>query len=138
MKQGLIHISLHLICFHEIHIKHTKRNPSTHLAIHSIYSFWVHSLLLLLLILVNFRFLLEERKDVKGFTTDAVLLTATTATCSWFCTILLEFSSLSLCKISFSSSSNARLLSSVLNENRRNVSNVKRLQVDSNLQPLSS
>ena len=138
MKQGLIHVSLHLICFHEIHIKHTKRNPSTHLAIHSIYSFWVHSLLLLLLILVNFRFLLEERKDVKGFTTDAVLLTATTATCSWFCTILLEFSSLSLCKISFSSSSNARLLSSVLNENRRNVSNVKRLQVDSNLQPLSS
>ena len=138
MKQGLIHVSLHLICFHEIHIKHTKRNPSTHLAIHSIYSFWVHSLLLLLLILVNFRFLLEEHKDVKGFTTDAVLLTATTATCSWFCTILLEFSSLSLCKISFSSSSNARLLSSVLNESRRNVSNVKRLQVDSNLQPLSS
>ena len=138
MKQGLIHISLHLICFHEIHIKHTKRNPSTHLAIHTIYSLWVHSLLLLLLILVNFRFLLEEHKDAKGFTTDAVLLTAITATCSWLCTILLEFSSLSLCKISFSSSSNAHLLSSALNENRRNVSNVKRLQVDSNLQPLSS
>ena len=29
--------------------------------------------------------------------------------CSWFCTILLEFSSMFLCKISFSSSSNACL-----------------------------
>ena len=40
------------------------------------------------------------------FTTDAVLLTAP---CFWFGTILLEFSSMLLCKISFSSSSNVFL-----------------------------
>ena len=55
-------------------------------------------------------------EDVEGFTTDAILLTAT---CSWFCTILLEFSSMFLCKISFSFSSNACLPFSVLKENRR-------------------
>ena len=38
--------------------------------------------------------------------------------CSWFCTILLEFSSMFLCKISFSSSSNARLPFSILKENK--------------------
>ena len=50
------------------------------------------------------------------FTTDAILLTAT---CSWFCTMLLEFSSMFLCKISFSSSSNVCLPFSVIKENRR-------------------
>ena len=38
--------------------------------------------------------------------------------CSWVCTILLEFSSVFLCKISFSSSSNARLPFSILKENK--------------------
>ena len=45
----------------------------------------------------------------------------TNATCSWFCTRLLEFSLMSLCKNSFPSSSNARLPSSILKENRRNI-----------------
>ena len=39
----------------------------------------------------------------------------TNVTCSWFCTRLLEFSLMSLCKNSFSSS-NARLHSSILKE----------------------
>ena len=38
--------------------------------------------------------------------------------CSWFCAILLEFSSMFLCKISFSSSSNTRLPFPVLKENK--------------------
>ena len=65
---------------------------------------------------VDIRLLPEEYEDVEVFTTDAILLTAT---CSWFCAILLEFSSMFLCKISFSSSSNACLPFSVLKENRR-------------------
>ena len=44
-----------------------------------------------------------------------------TVTCSWFCKRLLEFSLMSLCKNSFSSSSNGRLTSSILKENRRNI-----------------
>ena len=86
------------------------------IAINSMISLWVHSLLPLLLFLFDIRLLPEEYKDVEVFTTDAILLTAT---CSWFCTILLEFSSMFLCKISFSSSSNARLPFSILKENRR-------------------
>ena len=54
----------------------------------------------------------------KVFTTDVML---PAATCTWFCTRLLEFSSMSLCKISFSSSSTACLPSSILKENRRNI-----------------
>ena len=50
-----------------------------------------------------------------GFPTDAILLTAS---CSWFCTLLLEFSSIVLCKISFSFSLNACLPFSVHKENR--------------------
>ena len=46
------------------------------------------------------------------FITDAMLLAVT---CSWFCTRLLEFSLMSLCKNSFSFS-NARLRSSILKE----------------------
>ena len=65
---------------------------------------------------VDIRLLPEEYEDVEVFTTDAILLTAT---CSWFCTILLEFSSMLLCKISFPFSSNACLPFSVLKENRR-------------------
>ena len=38
--------------------------------------------------------------------------------CSWFCTILLEFYSMFLCKILFSSSSKVRLPFSVLQENK--------------------
>ena len=80
----------------------------------------VHSLLPLLLLLFDIRLLAEEHEDVEGFTTDAILLTAT---CFWFYTILLEFSSVFPCKISFSSSSNARLPTSVLKENRCYVQN---------------
>ena len=47
------------------------------------------------------------------YSSDAVLLTAT---CTGFCTVLLEFPSMSIFIISFSSSSNARLPPSVLNE----------------------
>ena len=83
-----------------------------HIAINSL---WVHSLLPLLLFLFDIWLLPEEREDVEVFTTDAILVTAT---CSWFCTILLEFSSMFLCKISFSSSSNARLPFSILKENK--------------------
>ena len=50
------------------------------------------------------------------FTNGAILLTVT---CSWFCKMLLEFSSMFLCKISFSPSSNARLPFSILKENKR-------------------
>ena len=65
---------------------------------------------------VDIRLLPEEYEDVEVFTTDAILLTST---CSWFCTILFEFSSMFLCKILFSSSSNVCLPFSVLKENRR-------------------
>ena len=79
-------------------------------------SLWVHSLLPLLLFLFDIRLLLEEHEDVESFINDAILLTAT---CSWFCKIFLEFSSMFLCKISFSSSSNARLPFSILKQNKR-------------------
>ena len=78
-------------------------------------SLWLYSLLPLLLFLFDIWLLTEEHKDVEVFTTDAILLTAT---CSWFCAILLEFSSMFLCKISFSSSSNTRLPFPVLKENK--------------------
>ena len=81
-------------------------------------SLLVHSLLPLLLFLFDIRLLPEQHEDVQVFTTDAMLLNAT---CSWFCTRLIEFSSMSLCKISFFSSSNARLPSLILKENRRNI-----------------
>ena len=54
-------------------------------------SLWIHSLLPLLLLLFNIGLLPEQHEDV-----DAMLLTVT---CSWFCTILLEFSLMPLCKI---------------------------------------
>ena len=76
---------------------------------------WVHSLLLLLLLLFDIRLSREKHEDVEGFTIDAILQTVT---CSSFCTIPLEFSSKFLYKISFSSCSNARLLFSVLKEKR--------------------
>ena len=60
----------------------------------------------------------EQHEDVEVFTTEAMLLTAT---CCCFCTRLLEFSSMSLCKVSFSSSKYASLPTSVLKENRRNI-----------------
>ena len=74
-------------------------------------SSWVHSLPPLLLFLFYIRLLAEQYEDVEVSTTNAMLLTAT---CSWFCKRLLEFSSVPFCKNSFSSSSNARLPSSVL------------------------
>ena len=90
--------------------------PFSYIAINSMISLWVYSLLPLLLFLFDIRLLPEEHKDVEVFTSDAILLTAT---CSWFCTILLEFSSMFLCKISFCSSSNACLPFSVIKGNRR-------------------
>ena len=81
-------------------------------------SLWVHSLLPLLLLLFDVRLLPEEHDDMEVLTTDAMLLTATY---SRFCTGLLEFSSMSLCKTSFSSSAYARLPSSVLKKNRRHI-----------------
>ena len=57
------------------------------------------------------RLLPEQHEDVEVFTTDTMLLTAT---CSCFCTRLLEFSSMSLCKFSFSSSTYPHLPLSVL------------------------
>ena len=81
-------------------------------------SLWIYSLLPMLLLLFDIWLLPEEHEDVEVFITDAMLLTVT---CSWFCTRLLEFSLMSLCKNSFPSSSNARLPSSILKENRRNI-----------------
>ena len=89
---------------------------SFHITVNSMISLSVHSLLPLLLFLLDIRLLPEEREDEEGFTIDAILLTATH---SWFCTILFEISSMCLCKISFSSSSNPCLPFSVLKENRR-------------------
>ena len=73
-------------------------------------SLWVHSLLPLLLFLFYIRLLPGQHEHGEVFTTNAVILTAT---CSWFCKIILEFFSMSLCKILFSSS-NASLPSSIL------------------------
>ena len=81
------------------------------LAINSMISFWVCLLLLLFLFLFGIRLLPEQHKDLEVFTTDTVQLAAT---CSWFYTRLLKFCSMSLCKISFSYSPNARLPPSVL------------------------
>ena len=91
---------------------------SSQIAINSMISLLIHSLLPLLL-LFNIWLLLEQHEYVEVFITDAMLLTVT---CSWFFSRLLEFSLMSLCKNSFSSSSNARLPSSILKENRRNSS----------------
>ena len=88
-------------------------------AISSMISLWIHSLMPLLLLLFDIWLLPEQHEDVEVFITDAMLLTVT---CSWSCTRLLEFSLMSLCKNSFSSSSNARLPSSILKENRCNSS----------------
>ena len=87
-----------------------RASSSFHMAINSMISLWVHSLLPLLPFLLDIRLLPGEHKDVEGFNTDAILLTATQ--------ILPEFSSMFLCKISFSSSSNARLYFSFLKENK--------------------
>ena len=95
-----------------------RASSSSQIAINSMISLWVHSLLPLLLLLFDVRLLPEQHEDVEVFTTDTMLLSATY---SRFCTRLLEFSSMSLCKISFSSSAYARLPSSVLKENRRNI-----------------
>ena len=69
-----------------------------HVAINSMISLWVYSLLPLLLFLFDSQLLPKEHEDVEVFTTDTVLLTVT---CSWFCTILLDFSSMFLCEIHF-------------------------------------
>ena len=74
-------------------------------------SLWVHSLLPLLLLLLDIWLLPEQHEDVEVFITDTMLLGVT---CSWFCTRLLEFSLMLFCKNSFFSSSNARLPSSIL------------------------
>ena len=83
------------------------------MAVNSMNSLWVHSLMPMLLFLINIQLVPEEYEDVEIFTNDAVLLTAT---CSWFSTIL-EFSSMFLCEISFSSS-NACLPFLVVKENK--------------------
>ena len=59
-----------------------RASSSFHIAINSMISLWVHSLLPLLLFFFNFRLLEEEHKDVEGFTTDAILLTVTLVLCS--------------------------------------------------------
>ena len=59
-------------------------------------SFWVQSILTLLLLLFDIRLLPKEQEDMEVFTTDQMQLTATY---SRFRTILLEFSSMSFCKI---------------------------------------
>ena len=89
-----------------------------HLAINSMISFWVHSLLPLLLLLFDIRLLPEQKEDVKVFITDAMLLTVT---CSWLCTTLLEFCSMSLCKISFSYSPKRTSTYISSKENSRNI-----------------
>ena len=66
-----------------------------------------HSLLPLLLFLLDIRLLPEQYEEVKVFTTDTMLLTAT--------------SLMYLCKILFSSSSNARIPSSIPKENRHSI-----------------
>ena len=81
-------------------------------------SLWNHSLLPLLLVLFDIWILLEQYEDVEVFITDAMLLTFA---CSWFCTRLLEFFLIFLCKNSFSSSLNARLSPSILKQNIRNI-----------------
>ena len=78
----------------------------------------MYFILLLQLLLFDIWLLPEQYEDVEVFITDAMLLTVT---CSWFCTRLLEFFLMSLCKNTFPSSSNARLPSSILKENRRNI-----------------
>ena len=40
-------------------------------------SLWLHSVLSLLLFLFDIQLVPEEHEDVQGFTTDAILLTAT-------------------------------------------------------------
>ena len=50
-------------------------SSSFHIAINSVISLWVHSLLPLLLF--DIRLLLGEHKDVEVFNTDPILLTAT-------------------------------------------------------------
>ena len=65
-----------------------RASSSFHIAINSMISLWVHSLLPLLFFF-DFRLLEEEHKDVEGFTTDAILLTVTLVLCSvqyyWSC-----------------------------------------------------
>ena len=86
-------------------------------AIHSMISFCIHSLLPMLLLLFDIWLLPEQQEDGEAFITNEMLLTVT---CSWFCTRLLEFSVMSLCKNSFSSFPNARLPSSIPKKNRHN------------------
>ena len=115
LKNQHCFVSLFISCLIEQTGCLIQASFSFHIAINSMISLWVHSLLPLLLFLFDIRLLPEEHEDVEVFTTDAILLTAT---CSWFCAILLEFSSMFLCKISFSSPSNVCLPFSVLKENR--------------------
>ena len=56
-----------------------RASSSFHMAINSMISLWVHSLLPLLLFLFDIQLLREEHKDAEGSTTDAILLTATLA-----------------------------------------------------------
>ena len=122
LKNQYRYVSLFISCL----IEHMgwlilyRTSSSSHIAINSLISLWVHSVLPLLLSLFDIRHLQEEHEDVEGFATDTIQLTAT---CSWFCAILLEFSSMFFCKISFSSSSNARLPFSILKENGRCIQN---------------
>ena len=79
-----------------------RASSSSQIAINSKISLWVHSLLPLLLLLFDIRLLPKQHEDVKVFTTDAVLRTAT---CFWLCTRLffgyVRFFLMSLCKICF-------------------------------------
>ena len=114
LKNQYCFVSLFISCLKEQTDVLYRASFSFHMAVNSMNSLWVHSLMPVLLFLINIQLVPEEHEDVEIFTNDAVLLTAT---CSWFSTILLEFSSMFLCEISFSSS-NACLPFLVVKENK--------------------
>ena len=115
LKNQYCFVSLFISCLKEQTDVLYRASFSFNMAVNSMISLWVHSLMPMLLFLINIQLVPEEHEDVEIFTNDAVLLAAT---CSWFSTILLEFSSMFLCEISFSSSSNACLPFLVVKENK--------------------
>ena len=84
-----------------------RASSSFHIAINSMISLWVHSLLPLLLFFFQFSTFRGRAQRCGGF--HYWCNTTNCYSCSLFCTILLEFYSMCLCKISFPSSSNPRL-----------------------------
>ena len=93
-------------------------HKSSQIAINSMISLWIHSLLPNVVAFVRYLTFTGTAWRCGSF---HYWRNTTNVTCSWFCTRLLEFSLMSLCKKSFSSSSNACLTSLILKENRRNI-----------------